>query len=86
MDKTPEQLAAEQAAADQAAAEAAAAAAKADKTVKVRVLASCEWGAPNALGNVPASRLKEAKAAGLVDDAKAAVAYAESLQSDPAQA
>ena len=85
MEKTPEELAAEQAAADKAAADAAAAA-KADKTVKVRVLASCEWGAPNALGNVPASRLKEAKAAGLVDDTKAAVAYAESLQSDPAQA
>jgi hypothetical protein len=76
MDKTPEQIAADEAAAAAAAAEAA----KAEKTVEARVLSACEYGNPNDVANVPASRLKDAKAAGLVDDNKAAVAYAKSLQ------
>lgn len=53
--------------------------AAAAKTVKVRVLTACAYGNANDVGEVPAAELKAAKADGLVDDNKAAVAYAEGL-------
>lgn len=50
------------------------------KTTAARVLAVCEYGQPNDVVDLPASKLKQAKAEGLVDDDKAAVAYARSLK------
>lgn len=50
------------------------------KTTPVRVLAVCEYGQPNDVVDLPTAQLKHAKAQGLVDDEKAAVAYARSLK------
>lgn len=52
---------------------------KAPKQVKVRVLTACCYGQANDVATIGGSELKSAKAEGLVDDAPAAVAYAESL-------
>lgn len=49
------------------------------KTVKVRLLQDCAHGKCNAVADIPASDLKQLKAEGIVDDDKAAVAYAASL-------
>lgn len=50
------------------------------KTVKVRVLQDCAHGKCNDVAEVPAGDLKQLKADGVVDDDKAAVAYAASLK------
>ena len=49
------------------------------KTVKVRLLQDCAYGKGNAVADIPASDLKQLKADGVVDDDKAAVAYAANL-------
>ncbi|MGO4326669.1 hypothetical protein AB4Z48_17725 [Cupriavidus sp. 2TAF22] len=69
-------IAAEQAAAAEAAAK------KADRAavpVKARVLVDCEHGAPNQVVTLPKAVALAAEKAGVVDTAKEAVAYAESI-------
>lgn len=56
------------------------AAAEKVKTVPVRVLTVGAYGEPNDVIDLPANQLKQAKADGLVDDEKSAVAYARSLK------
>ncbi len=51
-----------------------------EKTVKVRVLAKCEFGEANDVISIAASKVKQAQDAGLVDSNKAAVEYAEGLK------
>lgn len=48
------------------------------KQIKVRILASCEHGAPNDVVELPAAEVKAL--AGVVDPDPAAVTYAESLK------
>lgn len=55
------------------------------KTTRVRVLAECQFGKPNDVADIPVADLKQAKADGLVDDDKAAVAYAHSLKASKAE-
>lgn len=49
------------------------------KLTEVRVLVECEHGKPNDVATLSAADLKDAKAAGLVDPDKDAVAYAKTL-------
>lgn len=50
------------------------------KTVKVRVLADCQHGAPNDVAELPSEVAKQAEKEGLVDSDKSAVTYALSLK------
>ena len=88
--QTAEQIAAAQAAAAEAAAQAQAAAdaaaaqetakAKSGRPTKARLLQDCEHGKANDLVTLPEGEAKALEAAGLVDTAKAAVAYAAGLE------
>lgn len=56
-----------------------------ERAVKVRVLTDCEHGRANDVATLPAAAARDAVKAGLVDDDKAAVAYALGLpQNKPA--
>lgn len=55
------------------------------KTVKVRVLTSCEYGEPNDVTDIPTEALKQAEKDGKVDSNKAAVSYAAELPQNQAR-
>ncbi len=50
------------------------------KTTRVRLLQDCQHGVCNDVAEIPATELKQLKADGVVDDDKAAVAYAVNLK------
>jgi hypothetical protein len=52
---------------------------KAAKTIAVRVLCHCAYGAPDDMASLPATELQAAKEAGIVDDHPEAVAFAKTL-------